>query len=120
MSVTPLEEVGFAADVHMMAADSYAVPQRRNRLFIFGQRQASFQNFPPPQITNWRRGELALQMTPPTVADAISDLPELIPGQDGSTLLYRQMTATPYQNLMRGMDTPNNYLTRFGELTGVA
>ena len=48
-----------------------------------------------------------------TVSEAISDLPELSPGQNGSNLSYKSPPENVYQQLMRGVITPKEYLKYF-------
>ena len=48
-----------------------------------------------------------------SVSEALSDLPELTPGQDGSSFSYKSNPKSLFQKLMRGKITPQSYLNKF-------
>lgn len=93
-------------------AEEHAIPQRRTRLILVGSRDTTpgFQR--PPVLTQTTLNASLFSPAPPivTVADAISDLPSVEPGEDGSNKPYRSAPTTAYQNLMRAHITPAQYL----------
>jgi DNA (cytosine-5)-methyltransferase 1 len=95
-----LSEAGYEVRCYTLSSDNFGVPQRRNRVVLLGARSAGY----------WRAPDLAsLPHRPtPTVAEAIGDLPELKPGEDGSARSYRGGAQGPYQELMRGQCLPED------------
>lgn len=92
-------------------AEQHAIPQRRSRVILMGLRDGKLPAAPltrsafPPD----RASEIGTAVAP-TVADAIGDLPALRAGEDGTHLAYRGETQSPYQALMRGEITADEYL----------
>lgn len=91
-------------------SENYAIPQRRKRVFLIGlknilQNDISF----PTQITSLIDSENFHPCV--SVSDALSDLPELMPGQDGSFLQYRNDPTTRYQMYLRNELTPSEFLS---------
>jgi Alw26I/Eco31I/Esp3I family type II restriction m6 adenine DNA methyltransferase len=96
--------------------ENYAVPQRRKRVFLIGQRDSKAVEVELPQILTslTDKGDLFHSFSPcVSVEDALSDLPELKPGQNGSSLEYKYKPKTQYQSLMRGDLTPEEFLSTF-------
>ena len=99
----------------VLSSEEFAVPQRRKRLFIMSLPPKWFQQMPPcpscslePSPELFGKRHMAV-----SVADALSDLPKLLPGQDGSGLEYRTSPKTSYQLLMRGLISPDEYISTF-------
>jgi DNA (cytosine-5)-methyltransferase 1 len=100
--------------VWKLQAEEYAVPQRRTRVFILGDCSGRIGNTPPSKTTMMipPSGQMVLAMLPEAIAveEALSDLPPLQHGEDGSMKPYRCPPRNPYQQLMRGEITPAQYL----------
>ncbi|MCW2396148.1 MULTISPECIES: DNA (cytosine-5-)-methyltransferase [unclassified Sphingobium] len=107
------DEAGYDAQVWKMNAAEFGVPQRRVRVVIVGVRRAGRVNMPPRRPAEWcslsPEGSFVTQAAV-TVAEAISDLPALIAGEDGSQLDYSSAATCSYQALMRGELSPAAYL----------
>lgn len=89
--IESLESVTGKLTFFKLKAENFAVPQRRTRVFIVGKKDGS-DFIPPNQIT---------QVVPISVKDAISDLPALNAGEDGSNKEYISEAITDYQKFMR-------------------
>lgn len=100
--VRELQDLGYRVEHGVLNAADFGVPQRRSRLFIVGSR-AEGQLLPLPK---------AGQRT--TVADAISDLPELPNGAAIPQTGYRKEPRSEYSRLLRGdcETCTNNYVTK--------
>jgi len=99
--------------VWKLYSENYAVPQRRSRVIIVGDNTGRVPESPPPIVSNLSASDLISDLPrPPSVMDALDDLPALMPGQDGGDLGYRHKCMTPYQALMRGEITAAQYLTK--------
>jgi DNA (cytosine-5)-methyltransferase 1 len=107
-----------AADLAVWAvnAEKYGVPQRRSRVILVGRAQGSALD-PPPPISAFPAEVAVRRGVPltPSVVDALSDLPPLTPGEDGSTLSYASDPTTAYQRLARGEIRPDDYLASLRE-----
>lgn len=77
--IDELQRLGFEAKAKTLRADQFGVPQERERAFILGSLDGQ-PSFPEPEFS-CEDSELA---NPPTVAEAILDLPELPIGGGGS------------------------------------
>lgn len=117
------KEAGYDAQVWKLNAAEFGVPQRRVRVVIVGVRCGT-REFPHrPQewcsISSDPQGNRASALT---VDEAISDLPRLVSGEDGSGYSYvHPAVANSYQALMRGEITANAYLSRVrGKLSRLA
>ncbi len=96
----------------LLSAEEHAIPQRRKRVILIGHNNPAFSVEPPSRITSCNPGpDLydSLQQAV-SVEEALSDLPPLTHGQDGSNLDYVCDPKTAYQALMRGLLTPGEYL----------
>jgi len=87
--VAALKRVADDVQVWRVSADEYGVPQRRKRVILIGTRG---RDVPVQPATSAQRV---------SVQDALSDLPALAAGEDGSAKRYASRACTPYQRLMR-------------------
>lgn len=97
-------------------SENYAIPQRRKRVFLIGQRDENSPEIELPEILTslTKKHDLFNSFAPcVSVKDALDDLPDLKPGQNGSSLDYKHEPRTPFQSLMRGYLTPNEYLSNY-------
>ena len=108
-----------ALEVHEVNSAHFGVPQRRERVIIIGGSSELVHDVSltpittaPPKKDIQTQDTLfpVLPMTP-TAAEAISDLPPIAQGEDGSTLDYASPPASLYQRLMRGEISPSEYLS---------
>ena len=104
------EELGYSVQIWDLMAHHFGVPQRRRRLFLIGSRHG---NWPIPTRVLDDGSQLFRNETNSfvTVCEAISDLPPLNPGEDGSSYPYASGPKSSYQKLMRGQMTPARYLS---------
>ena len=100
----------------VMSADHYAIPQRRKRVILVGAR-SQLDWHPPTPITSLRPASTLFSDLPRAVSvqDALDDLPELSPNQDGRSLPYRAVPKTTYQAFMRGSISAAEYLRSVGQ-----
>ena len=99
----------------VLNSENYAIPQRRKRVFLIGLRARRNEIKPPRVLTSLNESSdlFNVYSNCVSVEDALSDLPKLIPGQNGSSLDYLSQPKTIYQSLMRGQITPLEYLESF-------
>lgn len=93
-----------------LKAEEYGIPQRRTRVILVG---SSKPMSPPPPVTQLDDAQASIfGVLPPavTVSDALSDLPPLAPGEDGSTKDYLCEPCHPYQQFIRGFISAEAYL----------
>ena len=103
-----LRECGYEVGLWRMNTAEYGVPQRRERVVIVG---VPFGSHLPRQPQAWTVPAQGTVLVPtPTVFDALSDLPELAAGEDGSHLPYPHPPLTVYQRLLRGQMAPQEYV----------
>ena len=95
--VAELKKVAKEVRIWRASADEYGVPQRRKRVMIVG-----FRTLKPFQLVMGPLSSGLFGGTPVSVSEALSDLPALTAGLDGSGFKYRTAPQTPYQRLMRG------------------
>ncbi len=101
----------------ILKAEEYGVPQRRTRLILI----SSPNNWPEPvrpvAITSLYSDQQLFGATGQavSVSEALSDLPSLLPGEDGSGKDYTSPPRNPYQRLMRGIISPSAYLCSLGK-----
>lgn len=107
-----LARPGCTLSTWLLQAERYGVPQRRTRVVLVsipGQAQLA-----PPQPITWLQEEdqnLFDSLSPAiTVEQAISDLPSLKPGVEGSHLSYRSEPLNSYQRLMHSVITAQDFL----------
>lgn len=110
--------------VWKLRAEEHGIPQRRTRVFIVGS-SLRYDEVTPPQAITQLPGKvnnktestlfddmaLARLPAPVSVYEALSDLPQLVPGEDGSAKDYLCRPATPYQRLMRGVIQAEDYIS---------
>jgi Alw26I/Eco31I/Esp3I family type II restriction m6 adenine DNA methyltransferase len=96
--------------VWKLKAEEYGIPQRRTRVILVGSSQPMP---PPPAVTQLDAQASIFGILPPaiTVRDALSDLPPLAPGEDGSAKDYPCAPLHPYQRLMRRLISAEEYLS---------
>ena len=95
----------------VLSADLYAIPQRRKRVILVGGRnRLDWQ--PPAPVTSLQHTSTMFTDLPRAVSvqEALDDLPELSPSQDGRNLPYRNAPKTTYQAFMRGYMSAAEYL----------
>jgi len=114
-----LREMGYGVKVEVLKAEEYGVPQRRRRVFILGHWRGEQVRFPPEpmfaEIDRLRfcsRGPLLLPK-PPTVKEAISDLPPLEPSGGSEISIYDESWVnSDYQRWSRGILSFEEYCKR--------
>jgi DNA (cytosine-5)-methyltransferase 1 len=102
---------------------NFGIPQRRERVVVVGGSTnlvTSFELLPVTRvriitkavsaITN--RGVSECSPVVCSTRDALSDLPKVLPGEDGSNSGYLSEPKNDYQALMRGSITPKDYLEK--------
>jgi len=95
--VSELNQIGYDAHHTILDAADYGVPQSRKRVFIVGLRKIENLSFswPTPQnsehISCW---------------DAISDLPQIVHGDDISNMDVELKPRNAFQNLMKNTEHP--------------
>lgn len=107
-----LSSVTKTLSVWKLRSEEYAIPQRRTRVILFGDSRARQKHAPPPPVTQLgTQGALFGDLHPAiTVREALSDLPPLKPGEDGSHRAYLCEPVSAYQELMRSRISPEEYL----------
>lgn len=97
----------------ILNAEEFAVPQRRTRLVMLSLPKRWKNVSPPPQITSMEQQTTLFGQTTKAVSvkDALSDLPPLRPGEDGSYADYVSEPQHPYQSFMRLAISVEEYLT---------
>lgn len=114
MIKSELKECVDEIKVNQVSAANYGVPQRRDRVIIIGGDAALVQHFNMHEISCVSKdGQISMLPAVIGVEDAIGDLPELQPGEDGSSYNYRFPAANPYQKFMRGLITADEYLESY-------
>lgn len=90
----------------------YGIPQRRERVIMIGGENTwvnLFQMQPITQLPNGKEVNESLTKAI-SVEEALSDLPELEPAEDGSNKDYINPPITLYQKFMRGEITAADYI----------
>jgi len=107
----------FMVRASKLNAEEYGIPQRRTRLLITGTRGGLGRLDPPEPVTQFKERLSLFGSLPPavTVREALDDLPPLEPGEDGSAKEYLAEPQNPYQGLMRGRLSPEDYFERLRE-----
>lgn len=103
-------DVGYSVELWKLNAAEYGVPQRRQRLFLVGVPKGAVVPRCPPAWT--QSDDLFSGALQTTVADAIADLPAIEAGEDGSGKNYKSLAMNPYQALMRGEISPQQFMER--------
>jgi DNA (cytosine-5)-methyltransferase 1 len=100
-----LEALGYTTYSTVLHATNYGVPQLRSRLLVLASRQPLLHPFPDAThafLSSVPLPDLLDNLKPcPTLWDAISDLPPLLPGEGGEELPYPSCPLTEYQASMR-------------------
>ncbi|NHI88053.1 MAG: DNA cytosine methyltransferase [Candidatus Thorarchaeota archaeon] len=100
----------YSVAVLVLKAEEFAVPQRRRRIFVVGQKERAIPTTPKKYLASIVRGRtrndvsLATENLPPpvNVSEAISDLPPILSGCGDDIIEYQSdWTDTDYQRLMR-------------------
>lgn len=109
-----LKTPGRALTKWLLRAEEYGVPQRRTRLILVSTPRVWDLPLPPEPITQLpgKGGVLASLKPAITVCEALSDLPRLQQGEDGSSLNYATPPESAYQRFMRGLLLPEEYLSQ--------
>lgn len=96
-----LGNLGYNVQAKILKAEQYGVPQERRRIFFIGVRDGLAIKWPEP--THGPATDLfTLHLRPlVTVADAISDLPELEMGGGAEEMPYQQLPSSAYQAMLR-------------------
>ncbi|MCF1238560.1 DNA (cytosine-5-)-methyltransferase [Escherichia coli] len=89
----------------ILNSEHYAIPQRRKRVILVGSNDPLFSIEPPQKLTEDKESWVS-------VKDALSDLPPLQHGEDGSGKYYIHHPENDYQLFMRGNITPSEYYER--------
>lgn len=103
-----LSGTGLNTDVWKLQAEQFAIPQRRTRVFIVGFKNSPIA--PPTPIFPSVSSRSALKAI--SVKDALSDLPRINAGQDGSHLDYLHKPTSAYQKFLRGVISADDFLTK--------
>jgi len=100
--------------VWTLHTEHYGIPQRRKRIVIIGDNTGKIPTAPPPPITTWGSTEdfFGKKRNAVTVGEALSDLPKLAAGEDGSQKSYRTNPANDYQRFVRGLITAKEYIEK--------
>ena len=99
----------------VLNSEDYAIPQRRKRVILIGSNKETFKISQPTLKTHKpnKEGLLPNQKHWVSAQDALSDLPPLNHSEDASSLDYRSAPQNHYQMLMRGIISPEKYLSEF-------
>ena len=98
--------------VYLLQTEEYGVPQRRTRVVLVGDASGELKVEPPSEVTQLN-GNMSLfsEITASvTTSEALSDLPALEPGEDGKHKTYVHEATHPYQEFMRSLIGPEEYL----------
>ena len=98
--------------VNLVNSAFYGIPQRRERVIVVGGSSRFVRDFQLNETTSIP-GSVKGNTDLPSVAgvsDALSDLPPICHAEDGSVKDYLHGAETPYQKLMRGECSPQEYL----------
>lgn len=99
-----ITELGYNVTVKLILAADYGVPQLRKRLVFVGVKQNAGLTdefvFPEGQFTDKKSSKKGNKKPYRTVAEAISDLPEIQSGE--SAVKYTMPPQNEYQKIMRG------------------
>lgn len=104
--------------VNLVNSANFGIPQRRERVIVVGGNKEFIDDFTLDEVTTIpgaRNEDKSLPHTP-SVKDAISDLPEIAHAEDGSKRDYSSPADSLYQKLMRGLITPEEYITNLRKL----
>ena len=99
----------------VLSTENYAIPQRRKRVILIGSKSLKTKIAPPKVLTslNKKKDLFTTYAKSIGVEEALSDLPELSPSQNGSSLNYLDIELSNYQKLMRGIIDVKEYLDNY-------
>lgn len=101
--VGDIASAGYEVRLERLNAADFGVPQRRNRIFIVGvPKGQSVPEFPKPWTTTMDQRTSSMS--------ALSDLPKIDAGSDGSSQPYATPPESTYQKLMRGECSPLEFI----------
>jgi DNA (cytosine-5)-methyltransferase 1 len=103
-----LESVIDTLSIWKISTEEYAVPQRRKRIVLIGKRGGSGPINPLRKIFDLKDAHAKFI----SAEEALSDLPALEQGEDGSEKDYVSEPKNDYQALMRGKISPEEFLKR--------
>lgn len=89
-----LQALGYVVEAQVLRAEEYGVPQERRRIIFIANRLGLPISFPQPTHGAGLRPLI-------TVADALSDLPHLLNGEDRGTVAYACEPQSDYQAKLR-------------------
>lgn len=121
-----LNSLGYSVSHRILYAAHYGVPQMRYRTIFIGiHKRTAKIRFPEPTheaygAANFTKSrELCIKLDPlfaqnlkrhTTIDDALSDLPEIIPGEDKGAIPYKTKPTNSFQRIMRkGSKTVHNH-----------
>lgn len=102
-----------------LRAEEYGVPQRRTRVILVGDSGGGAQSCQPERVTQLTGDAVGLFDELPaavTTRQALSDLPPIGPGEDGSNKPYLHGPEHPYQEFMRDIIDAEEYLRALDRL----
>jgi DNA (cytosine-5)-methyltransferase 1 len=107
---TALESVTDNLSTWKVDTANYGIPQRRKRIIMVGLKDKSQPILPPTPILDSTGNNSNCLPSTVTVYESLSDLPPLMPAQDGESLDYISLPSTNYQKMIRGYISPKQYL----------
>lgn len=101
----------------VLRSAEYGIPQRRTRLFLLSLPKHWGVEKPPNSLTSAHSEDLLPWQIAPAVSveAALSDLPVLSPGEDGSGKAYLSIPRSGYQKMMRGELSPDEFVRSLKE-----
>jgi len=107
-----LETAGRSLTKWLLRSEEHGIPQRRTRLILLSTPKSWGIPKEPLKITELPKRQLSSTtlIRSISVNEALSDLPKLVQGQDGSLFDYRSEPTTDYQRLMRGVISSSDYV----------
>jgi DNA (cytosine-5)-methyltransferase 1 len=115
-----LRSSGYELHTWVLGAEQFSVPQRRTRVLVVGVKDG-LKLVRPAILTNFEHLPSLLPSIKQcwTVADALSDLPPIAAGEDGSKLDYLGASRNRYQAFVRGDIRSGEYLSEFRQMAAV-
>jgi DNA (cytosine-5)-methyltransferase 1 len=109
-----LADAGYSINMWRLNAENYGVPQRRQRILLIGTRIAGRELQQLNPITCFKSSHDLLSSLPRIcgVQDALDDLPIVQAGEDASGQPYRTEATNLYQQFVRELVTPDEYIAR--------
>lgn len=107
-----LETAGRSLTKWLLRSEEHGIPQRRTRLILLSTPKSWGIPEAPEKITELPKRQLpsTTLISSVSVQEALSDLPRLVQGQDGSFIDYCSGPTTDYQRLMRGAISPSDFI----------